>query len=273
VTEDQPTDGESDEGFELWPLVERYCSDVDHELAARLEAWQPDFAQIQVHEVIGGMLARQATLAKDLAHSPGLWTGHSAPILLRAMADVYINVAWLLLDPAERCRRFILFGLGQAKLEIEHRRAQIGEREPTRQEGAVLEAAQRWIDGQRIDWLLDVDLGKWSGLSVYKMAEEADCIDFYNYVYTPFSGCAHSMWHHVARYNLRECGNPLHRHHRRPVSGVEAPDIQYLTLAAKYWNKTLGTFDRTLALEISGPSSYEKLVATITDGDTDPPSD
>jgi hypothetical protein len=51
------------------------------------------------------------------------------------------------------------------------------------------------------------------------MAEEAGCIDFYNYVYTPFSACAHSMWHHIARYDLRECGNPLHRHHRRPGAG------------------------------------------------------
>src|SRR3546814_8225011 len=89
------------------------------------------------------MLARQATLAKDVARAPMLWTGNSAPILLRAMADAYINIAWLLLDPVERCRKFILFGLGQAKLELEHRRAQIGAREPTPQEAAILEAGKR----------------------------------------------------------------------------------------------------------------------------------
>jgi hypothetical protein len=176
---------EDEEGIELWPLIETYCSDVDRELAARLDAWPPDFAQVHVHEVIGGMLAREATLAKDVARAPTLWTGHSAPILLRAMADVYINIAWLLLDPVERCRKFILFGLGQAKLELEHRRTQIGAREPTPQEVALLEASERWIDSQRIGWLLDVDLGKWSSLSVRQMAEEAGCIDFYNYVYTP----------------------------------------------------------------------------------------
>src|SRR3546814_7115868 len=95
---------EGEEGIELWPLIEDYCAGVDGELAARLEAWPPDFAQIHVHEVIGGMLARQATLAKDVARAPMLWTGNSAPILLRAMADAYINIAWLLLDPVERCR-------------------------------------------------------------------------------------------------------------------------------------------------------------------------
>ena len=215
------------------------------------------------------MLARQATLAKDVACAPALWTRNSAPILLRAMADAYVNIAWLLLDPVERCRKFILFGLGQAKLELEHRRAQIGAREPTQEEAAILEADQRWIDSQRIGWLLDVDLGKWSSLSVRQMAEEAGCIDFYNYVYTPFSACAHSMWHHLARHDLRECGNPLHRYHRRPTSERSAPDIFYATLAAKYWSKTLGTFDKANTLSFSGQSSYENLIDNITYSDVE----
>jgi len=264
---------ENEEGFEIWPLIESYCSDVDRELAARLTAWRPDFTQIHVHEVIGGMLAREATLAKDIARAPVLWTGHSAPILLRAMADAYINIAWLLIDPEERCRKYILFGLGQAKLELEHRRAQIGVREPTPQEVAILEAGETWIDSQRIGWLVDVDFGKWSSLSVRQMAEEAGCIDFYNYVYTPFSACAHSMWHHVARYDLTVCGNPLHRHHRRPTSKALAPDPHYLTLAAKYWSKTLNTFDRACGLTIPGPSSYDVLIEAITDGGSTPQSD
>lgn len=80
----QEADGEDEEGLEIWPLIESYCTDVDYELTARLEAWPPNFSQIHVHEVIGGMLARQATLSKDVARAPALWTGHSAPILLRA---------------------------------------------------------------------------------------------------------------------------------------------------------------------------------------------
>jgi hypothetical protein len=267
------TESEHEGGIELWPLIESYCANVNLELTARLDAWPPDFAQIHVHEVISGMLAREATLAKEIARAPTMWTGHSAPILLRAMADVYINIAWLLMDPVDRCRKFILFGLGQAKLELEHCRAQIGVREPTLQEVAMLEAGERWIDNQRIGWLLDVDLGKWSSLSVRQMAEEAGCIDFYNYVYTPFSGCAHSMWHHIARYDLRECSNSLHRHHRRPISETYAPDLDYLTLAAKYWNKTLLTFDGTYELTISVPSSYETLIHSIADSSADPQPD
>jgi len=257
-----------EDGIDLEPLVRGYGEGVDRELSARLEAWPPDFAHIQVHEVIGGMLARQATLAKEIASAPQLWNGHSAPILLRSMADVYINIAWLLLDPAVRCLKFISFGLGQAKLELEHRRAEIGDREPTAEEAVLIDACERWIDTQRACFLQDVDLGKWAGLSVRQMADEAECLDFYNFVYTPFSACAHSMWHHIGRYNLVKCTNPLHRYHRRPISRTVEPDLHYLLLAAKYWAKTLDTFDGKTRIQVACPSAYDALVAATSAEDT-----
>ena len=188
------------------------------------------------------------------------------------MADVHINVAWLLLDPAERCLKFISFGLGQAKLELEHRRAEIGDRDPTAEEAAVFDALQGWIDDQRATFLQDVDLGKWAGLSVRQMADEAGCLDFYNFVYTPFSACAHSMWHHIARYNLVACDNPLHRYHRRPMSLALEPDFHYLLLAAKYWDKTLAVFDRQFGVTVAYPSTYDALRAAVAVEDP-PPSE
>jgi hypothetical protein len=95
------------------------------------------------------------------------------------------------------------------------------------------------------------------------MADEAGCLDFYNFVYAPFSACAHSMWHHIAKYNLARCNNPLHRYHRRPVSWAFQPDLQYLTLAAKYWDKTLAAFDQRFKVTAEGQSAYDKLLAAI----------
>jgi hypothetical protein len=213
------------------------------------------------------MLARQATLSKEIANSPGLWNGHSAPVLLRAMADAHINVAWLLLDPSIRCLKFISFGLGQAKLELEHRRAQIGDREPTPKEALIIDFQERWIDAQRASFLQDVDLGKWSGISVRQMAEEAGCLDFYNYVYAPFSSCAHSMWQHIGQYNLGTCNNPLHRYHRVPISVNHEPSLDYFILAAKYWDKTLRAFDSKIGfprLTISAFDSLAHLGLTLT---------
>lgn len=254
----------------LEDIILAYLADVDDELGASLDIWSPDFTHIQVHEVIGGMLARQATLAKEIASAPSTWNGHAAPILLRAMADVHINLAWLLLEPPKRCLKYISFGLGQSKLELEHRRAQLQGRDPTAEESAMIDGLERWIDSQRATFLQDVDLGKWSGMSVRDMAKEADCVDFYNYVYTPFSGCAHSMWQHVAMYNLEKCANPLHRHHRVPMSPQFEPDIHYMLLAAKYWDKSLSTFSETFGLNRGAPSARNRLLAACEPKDEDP---
>ena len=247
------------DGIDIEPVLAEYRQAVDRELAERLASWPPDFAKIHVHEVIGGMLARQVTLAKEVANAPSLWNGHSAPILLRAMADAYINVAWLLLDPSIRCLKFISFGLGQAKLELEHRRAQMGGREPTPDEALMLESQEQWIDSQRSSFLQDVDLGKWSGISVRQMADEAGCIDFYNYVYAPFSSCAHSMWQHIGLYNLTTCNNPLHRYHRMPISVDHEPSLYYFILAAEYWDKTLKLFDENVGFTRVNTSAFETL--------------
>lgn len=66
----------------------------------------------------------------------------------------------------------------------------------------MLEVGQRWIDQQRVEWLLRRSRQMVRSKRAGEMAKEANCIDFYNYIYTPFSACVHSMWHHVARYNL-----------------------------------------------------------------------
>ncbi len=255
-----------EEGIDLATLIKVYNENVDRELADRLKVWLPNFAHIHVHEVIGGMLARQATLAKEVANAPTLWNGHSAPIILRAMADVYINISWLLIEPESRCLKFISFGLGQAKLELEHRRAELGGRQLSVEEVAFFEASERWIDTQRLRFLQDVDLGKWAGLSVRQMADEADCIDFYNFVYTPFSACAHSMWHHIGRYNLTECQNPLHRFHRVPVSSEHERDIYYFVLAAKYLAQTMDKFAKGTNINVTCPSSYAELIKLLRVG-------
>lgn len=253
----------SERTIDLETIVMNFCHDVDHDIELRFSAWKPDFSYIAVHEVIGGLLARQATLAKEIVSAPSIWNGHAAPIFLRAMADVYINFAWLLLDAAERCLKYISFGLGQAKLELEHFKAEIGDRTPTTEEAEVLEMKKQWIDTQRLCFLQDIDLGKWAGLSVRQMAVEADCLDFYTFVYTPFSACAHSMWHHVAHYNLDVCNNPLHRYHRRPVSSALDPDFYYPLLAAKYWNKTLVAFDLKYLETSATSSAFDNLLAAI----------
>ncbi len=224
-------------------IIERFVGRAREEFDDRITHWPTNLAQQQVHEVIGALLARQVTLASELATSPGIWNDQVAPLVLRAMADVYITLAWITKNPVDRSRMFIHFGLGQAKLQLEHRTAELATRDPEPREQEYVQSLEAWINRQRFTFLTDVNVGSWSGISTRQMAEQAGCLDFYNYVYTPFSACAHSTWQHVAIYNLKECRNPLHRFHSVPVIPELAPDLHYLYLGAKYLQKTFATFD------------------------------
>jgi hypothetical protein len=240
-------------------VVASYVSDVQADLGARLERWRPDFALGQFNEVVGGLLARQVTLATELAYSPSTWTGHMAPLTLRAMADVFIIVGWIIRSPLERTRKFVLYGLGQEKLHVAHKRAEMEKSGASEELKIVVDSIEAWISSQRIPGLTEVELGNWADISTRKMAEEAGHLNFYNHVYSPFSACAHSMWHHISKYNLRPCRNPLHKMHKVPVVPELGMDPSYFYLAAKYVDKTFREFDEIIHVGADSPSAYDKL--------------
>jgi len=242
-----------------YQLIDDFIARAREELKERWNLWKIDLSQNEFHEVIGALLARQVTLARYLAQCPPIWNGHIAPLILRAMADVYISLAWVLIDPVEHSRKFILYGLGQEKLQLEHRKAKIANRVASPEEKIIIDASEAWINSQRFTFLTEVNIGSWSGIPTRKMAEDAGCIDFYNYVYNPFSSCVHSMWHHIARYNLRECANPLHQYHGVPEDPDMEIDPHYFFLAGKYLQKTFSRFDESVPTEVKGPSAFERL--------------
>jgi len=240
-------------------LAGQFVIDLHAELQARWEAWSLDLEKQEVHEVVGALLARQVTLARELAQAPSTWNYHIGPIVLRAMADAYISLAWVLADPVERARRFIHYGLGQQKLQLEHRKAELKDRTPRPGEQQMIEATERWIDAQRYSFLTEVDVGSWSGVSTREMAEQCGCLDFYNYVYQPFSACAHSMWHHIGKYNVKRCENPLHRYHLVPDDPEYMADLDLLYLAGKYVAKAFRLFDQKTGVVVSLPSAFTRL--------------
>jgi hypothetical protein len=244
---------------QIVPLIDSFVKQIHLELHERWKAWAINLSENEIHEVVGALIARQVTLTTQMAESPSIWNGHVAPIILRTMADTYISLAWILKNPIERSQKYILHGLGQAKLQLEHNKAEIGEREPTPQEKALIDTSEEWINSQRFTFLTEVNFGSWSGITTRQMAEEADCLDFYNYVYTPFSACTHSMWHHIARYNLRLCENPLHQYHHVPDDPETFIDLHYFCLAAKYLHKTFSVFDIKFNIKVNMPSAYYQL--------------
>jgi Family of unknown function (DUF5677) len=252
------------EGLEkVSALIENYTAALRAELAERWKNWTVDLTQNEVFEVIGGLLARQVTLATQLAGSPDIWNAHAAPLILRSMIDVYINLAWIFLDPLDRSRKFILHGLGQEKLDIEHRKKLIVDAGRQTDDDPVIRHKEEWLASQRFAFLTEVNVGAWSGIDTRKMAEEAGCLDFYRYAYTSLSAGTHSMWHHISRWNLTPCRNPLHRYHSVPDDPILNPDFEYLYLAAQYAAKTFDLFDEKSGVKVDIQSAFNLLHESV----------
>ena len=247
-------------------LRDQFCSDAKIELNVRWKSWKLDYSQIEFHEVIAALLARQVTLATSLANSPTLWNWDMAPLVLRPMTEVYLNLAWIFAKPLERSQAFIKYGLGQMKLRAAHLKENTDEL--STEQKAELESKARsleeWVDSQRYTFLLDVNLGKWAE-NQRKMADDVDELDFYIHCYTPYSAGVHSMWHHVGIYNLRTCTNPLHRFHKVPCVRKAQADAHFLFLSGKYLNMALKLFDEKTGIKCECPSAFEKLCTGLRD--------
>lgn len=241
-------------------LIDRFVSCACAELEARIQKWGFNLKNIEVYEVVGGLLARQCSLAIDMAYSPHTWTAHSAHLFHRAMADVFITLSWILEKPEERSKKFIEEGIGIAKLDLEHRKKELEKRKDvTEEENKLIEFWEAWINSQRLADLVEVNVGSWSGMSVRAMAEEAGCKDFYNFVYQPFSLGAHSAWPHISTKNLQYCSNPAHRFHMIPFVPILDPDLHFFYLTAKYLNRAFLKFDEKMQITVEEKSAYDQL--------------
>jgi len=239
--------------------IQEYTTNVKNEFKHLWNVWEIKLSKKEIHEVIGGLIARQISLAIHFMISTNNWNNEIAPVILRSMADNYINLAWILRDPDDRVRKFIDYGLSQEKITLEYRLNQVSEDGINMGDDMVAKASTAWINFQQFHFLTVVDFGSWSGLTVYKMAEEADCKDFYNYVYTPFSAAVHNMWNHIGKHNVRMSANPLHRHLLIPTIPDLIISLEYPELAAKYVEKCLDKFHQYFGLSRCDVNAYEVL--------------
>jgi hypothetical protein len=203
---------------EILESADRYKEELFEELQRSWNKMSVDLAKPMKDEVLGGLIARQARLTTAIARDPYLWSVDTGRILLRCMVDAHITLAWLVRKATEDdFQSFVQYGLGQDKLLVEHLEAQVDSEdaaaEVTRK---TIEGMRTWIDSQLFTYLLPVNVGSWAKKSPRAMAEEADCVDVYNFSYSPFSSAVHGTWNVIARINLRFCANPLHRFHRVP---------------------------------------------------------
>lgn len=234
---------------DFYHQIVKYEKYVDQAIIKRWNELPKDLYEHQVIEVLGAILARQATLAKRIARNPENWDFHIGPILLRAMIDVHISLAWILTDPQTISKKFIEYGLGQEKLQIEHLEDENDSENDKPLLDIMLDAKKSWLSDQRYSFLTTVDVGSWSGHSTRDIAEEAGCRNLYRFAYSPFSSCAHSMWNHIGKFNVRFSENPLHKYVRLPFDPDIPPNPETLINSAKYLLKSVLAIDKHFKLE------------------------
>lgn len=214
---------------------------------------QIEYDKLDAYSVIGGLLSRQVTLSIQMARSPHILNGHSAPLFLRAMTDLHIALSWIMLDLVERSKKYILHGLGEEKLMMEHFKKELTENsdDSTKEQiQKLIDMKSAWINSQRREFFVEVNLGNWAHLDYRKMSKEADCENLYKFSYKPFSQAAHNMWSHVSIYNCKSCENPLHQYHLIPEI-LEVPlDLDYLFRSCKYVHMAYELFVEKFGLKL-----------------------
>lgn len=83
----------------------------------------------------------------------------------------------------------------------------------------LLANEDRWFE------VSDIDIGSWSNRSLRKMAEQAGVKDRYDRFYDWASSFSHGQWGAIQHTSFSTCANPLHRFHRIPYPGRQAPSV------------------------------------------------
>lgn len=247
---------------------ESYAWNVVDDIWSKLPV---DIYQSEFYEVIGALIARQCNLAVKIAQNPDLWDYHSGPLFLRAMTDCYITAAWICKDRIDRAQKFILYGLGQEKLQIEHLKSVLETLSPEDQKRMEqrIEIQQAWLNAQHYSFLQHVDVGSWSGISTRDMAKEAGCLDLYNFAYTGWSHAAHGTWNHIGRFDALPSPEPLHKHLWQPANVEHGQHVDVVVQATKYFDELciliVGEFQ--LKMECPNPNAWleERLTVLFTE--------
>lgn len=249
---------DSDPTATFWEAIHAFTEHLAAQVRDRWVVWAREHENRHVHEVVGGLLARQATLASEFAMNPSIWNGHSAPLLLRAMVENCITIKWILKEPDERAKQFMAYGLGQENLLLEQRKASLQETGIDPDEDSAIEAWEQWLNSQRYTFLTDVNVGSW-GPNLREMADDVGLIDLHRNDFARWSGATHSMWQHIVRFNIQYCRNPLHGYHRVPIIPQLTPDATLLQTAATYTDLAIQAFDEATGTNLGDPTAVEVL--------------
>lgn len=249
---------------DLDQILIQYLKNLESEFLERWNLLTPSMNERDIIEVICGLLSRQIAITNYYLQSPRCWNGDIGTIILRTICENIINISWILkADSINRAKMFIIHGLGQEKLQIEHRKREMENRETSEDENEMIENMEDFLNQERYTIITDVNLGSWSEKSILKLAEESDCLDIYHFAFTPFSNSAHGTWNHIFKYSLKDSTNPLHNLLKRPIFYNFEPEFYYAKLAMSYMSESFKIFDNYFNQNLSCKDSYEIFSAQL----------
>ena len=238
----------------LYAFMDGYCTNVADGMKHRWEQITPEIYQKEKHEVVGGLMSRQAVLACDFMRNPGIWNVHSSSLILRGMIDCHILLAWIMCDLEARANQYVHYGFGQAKLLVEKFKITIKEENNISDDMAhKVTEMENWLNSQIAEWAIDINVGSAFGISMRKMAEEAGCKELYDHMFTLLSGSSHNIWYQVSMHNMAVCQNPLHKNHRIPIIPKISIHPYCAYLSAKYVSMSYELIDEKLMLKCNTP--------------------
>jgi len=203
--------------------------------------------------VLLGFASRLYRLLHDFLERPSAWTPRTSELHLRPIVDARILSAWLMHrnDPGIFAA-YREFGLGRLKLLREHVRADFGE-QPGEDEKEFLAFLDRRVNLERHEWFQPVELGSFTRVSPWRMAEETGLSREYNLAYAPYSSENHGEWPAVRDYDTVVCDEVLHCAHRigafsaspRAIGAI--PPMHAFNLARQGIVAIFGHFERDVA--------------------------
>lgn len=201
----------SDEKFKLlFEVFLDYSDSIENDFVEQIEKWPSSLEESVVYRIMGAQLARQVHFTLSISTNPGLWNGHTAPLILRPMLETYLKMAWALQSPLSRCN-----GIARADLLGAISRLKQLKQEAEKNESA--EASTTLLDSMNDlfeqELALFDDQEKAILIESREMARKAgeQALTMYRNYQVKFSSAVHSTWNHISRFNLNYDPNPLHR--------------------------------------------------------------
>ena len=244
----------------FWRAIHVFRTHVSEQVHTRWRVWAHRHEKRHVHEVVLGLLARQATLASEFASNPPIWNLHAAPLFLRPMVENCITISWILEKQDERAKQFVAYGLGQENLLLEQAKATLRETGADPDKDPEIQQWAQRLNNEQYTFLTEVNVGSW-GPNLYNMAKESGHVNLYNQDYTRWSSTTHNMWHHIIRFNLDTCAESLHGYHRIPSIPTRrmTPIPGLLQLAAEYFDIAIRSFDKATETHVGDLSALGVL--------------